>query len=196
MKKVLIGLVIALGVATLGLVGYSFFGLNSTQRLILREGQSVFLPPGAPIYQEESPQLGHPAPDFRLPDMSGRTRALSDYRGKPLLLNFWASWCPPCRAEMPDLQRFYQLHGDQINLLGVNWGEPQAAVLVFLEKLKISYPNLLDQGGTTFVKYQLTGVPTSFFIDAQGVIRGISVGPMSTEQIEAGFAKLQEGNGL
>jgi len=191
-RKVLVGLLALLGAVTLSLIGYSFFGLHNTQGLILREGQSLFLQAGESIHPEtEAPRLGYLAPDFRLTDLGGQARALSDYRGKPLLLNFWASWCPPCRAEMPDLERFYQLHGDQIGLLGVNWGESQATVLVFLTKLKISYPSLLDEGGTAFVKYQLTGIPTSFFIDAQGLIRGMSVGPMSTEQIEAGFARLQ-----
>lgn len=198
LRRTLIGLVIVFGAAMLGLIGYSFFSAKTAQqlsRLILREGQSIFLQAGDPIHlEQEAPRLGYLAPDFRLPDLAGKPTALSDYRGKPLLLNFWATWCPPCRAEMPDLERFYQLHGDQIGLLGVNWGEPQATVLVFLKKLKISYPNLLDEGGTAFVKYQLTGIPTSFFIDAQGLIRGISVGPMSTERIEAGFAKLQGGN--
>jgi peroxiredoxin len=163
--------------------------LKDVQRLLFIEGSNQFLSASDPVVMEAAPRLGYLAPEFRLDDLTGESRTLSGYRGRPTLVNFWATWCPSCRAELEGMQAFFQNHGDNVQVLGVNWGESAEMIAGFLERLNITFPILLDTRGTAFVGYQLTGVPTSVFLDSEGVIRGIWLGPMSPEEIEAGFAR-------
>jgi len=132
---------------------------------------------------------GFRAPDFAFEDLEGRVWRLSELKGKPVLLNFWATWCPPCRKEIPDLQAFHEQYGDRIVLLGINWGEDPEDVRAFLERYGATYTNLLDRDGLFFVKYQLTGLPTSYWIDEEGIIRGMWLGAMSLEDMVEGFRK-------
>ncbi|GEM_PF-449070 len=178
--------------ATLALVSYSFlttqFGRGS---YILQEGVGFFWEADRPPESsEEKAYLGYRAPDFALPDLEGRRIALSDLRGKPVLLNFWATWCPPCRKEMPDLQRFHERYGDRAVVLGINWAEEPEVVRAFLERYGVTYLNVLDRQGKAFVLYRLTGLPTSFWIDEEGVLRGVWYGPLKTDEIAVNFAKI------
>lgn len=125
-----------------------------------------------------APQKGFLAPDFTLETTTGETLTLSELRGKPVILNFWASWCPPCRAEMPALQTLYeQAHPDFI-LLGVNASTqdrlPNAYQLI--AEMKLTFPILLDTRGTAIAAYRVISLPTTFFIDGQGVIREVVIG--------------------
>ncbi len=92
---------------------------------------------------------------------------------------------------MPDLQNFHERYGKEIVLLGVNWGEDASTARGFLDSFKISYTNLLDERGTAFVQYRLTGIPTSFFIDPKGFIRGVWLGPLRIEEISGIFERLK-----
>ncbi len=114
---------------------------------------------------------------------------LSELRGKPVLLNFWATWCPPCRKEVPDLQKFHEQYGDKITLLGINFGEEAQDVRAFMKRYAATYPTLMDANGKVFVLYQLTGLPTSFWVDQQGIVRGMWLGAMKTEDMVIGFRK-------
>lgn len=197
-RKAVIAIVAVLGIACLGLITYTFFasngeGVSELQRLLFIEGSSQFLSADDPYKAEEAPKLGYLAPAIKLTALDGKAYSLQDFSGKPTLLNFWATWCPSCRAEMSALQAFYEQHQGRIQVVGINWGERSSSIGTFLEGLKITFPTLLDERGTAFVSYQLTGVPTSMFLDAAGVIRGIWLGPMTLAELQAGFARFVEG---
>ncbi len=136
-----------------------------------------------------APRIGRPAPDFVLNNLEGKPIRLSDFRGKTVFLNFWATWCPPCRAEMPDIERVYQEYTDKdVVVLAVNQREDPETVKRFMESLNLSLPVLLDSSGEVGRRYRVSGIPTSFFVDPKGVIREMNVGTMTRLGI---LAKLQ-----
>ena len=123
------------------------------------------------------------APDFTLDTLDGGQLTLSEKRGQPIMLNFWASWCLPCRAEMPAIERVFQRHrGDGLVVIGLNATsqDSEAAARLFVEQFGLTFPIALDRDGTAAVSYQLTGLPTTFFIDRRGIVRKVLIGgPMS-----------------
>jgi peroxiredoxin len=109
--------------------------------------------------------------DFTLQDLEGKKISLSDFKGKGVVLNFWATYCPPCEKEMPYLNNVYQEYKEKgIEILAVNAKEPRILVSPFVEEKNISFSILLDRTGTTVDKYQILNLPTTFFIDEDGVI--------------------------
>jgi peroxiredoxin len=137
-----------------------------------------------------SPHEGFIAPEFSLGSLEGAEYNLSDLRGEVVVLNLWASWCPPCRAEMPAMQRVYEAHREQgLEILAVNttYQDSVAAAQAFAEEFGLSFPLLLDRDGSVGSAYQLRALPTTFFIDRQGIIRRVILGgPISeaTLQVE------------
>ena len=136
------------------------------------------------------PQEGYLAPDFDLKSFTGENVSLSDYRGSPVILNFWASWCPPCQREMPDFSKA-QLEFDEqgVTILAVNalHRDSISALNAFLAKNPVSFQVLLDDSGAINQAYQVHSLPTTYFIDAKGVIRKIIIGgpiPLSLIRIE------------
>lgn len=134
------------------------------------------------------PKVGDPAPDFSLQTLAGENLSLAEFNGKPVLINYWASWCQPCRVEMPEIETAYQTYKNQgLVVLGINdtHQDDLAEVKSFVNELKLSFPILLDQTGeVTESRYGVIGLPTSVFIDRQGVIRFIQIGAMTTAQLE------------
>ncbi len=129
---------------------------------------------------ESLPLKDHRAPDFTLETVDGGTVALSDLRGHPVVLNFWATWCPPCRAEMPELQAAYDLYSSGgLVVLGVNQGETQAQVQAYRQELGLTFPIALDRQYQASERYAVNSLPTTFFIDREGIIRTIVVGQMN-----------------
>ena len=122
---------------------------------------------------------GRPAPDFSLPGLDGQKVSLKDYRGKVVLVNVWATWCPPCVEEMPSMEKLYQeLKGDGFEILAVSIDESGAKdVGPFMKKHKLSFPALTDPEGTIKSIYKTTGVPESFVIDKDGTLLEIVIGP-------------------
>jgi cytochrome c biogenesis protein CcmG/thiol:disulfide interchange protein DsbE len=119
------------------------------------------------------------APDFSLQTADGRTIQLSDYRGQVVLLNTWATWCPPCRDEMPDLEAYYRKRqADGFVVLAVNSQESAETVASFLEEHDFTFPVLLDPDGVVMRRYGIRGLPTSYFIDRDGVVRGVWSGQL------------------
>lgn len=109
------------------------------------------------------------APDFTLEDLDGVARKLSDYRGKVVLLNFWATWCPPCRREMPSMERAWlQVKDEDIVIVAVDVGEDVDTVYTFLADYPVSFPLLLDEQAEVVRKYPVRGLPTSYVIDPDG----------------------------
>ncbi len=133
-------------------------------------------------------QIGEPAPDFQLKNLDGQSISLSALRGKPVLINFWATWCPPCRYEMPYLQQTYEEWSDRVWLLAIDIGESPSTVEEFMQSNNLSLPVLLDTKKVASQKYNVTGIPTTLFIDEAGIIQGIKIGSFqSKEEIEAGI---------
>ena len=127
-----------------------------------------------------APAIGHPAPAFTLPMLTGEELALADLRGQPVVLNFWASWCGPCRAEMPELQRLHERLGEAgVAVLGVNQGERPETAAAFMQALALDFPVALDQRTGVSQQYLVNSLPTTFFIDRNGVIRNTFIGPMT-----------------
>ncbi|MFQ6122048.1 MAG: redoxin domain-containing protein [Dehalococcoidales bacterium] len=127
-------------------------------------------------------QAGKLAPDFQLQSLDGQTVSLSDFRGKPVFLNFWASWCEPCRVEMPFIQEIYQdkeWADKGLVILGINLGENPSRVKQFMESYGLSFPTLLDTDQNVALKYNIRFIPTTFFIDKDGIIQDIKLGAFS-----------------
>jgi len=118
-----------------------------------------------------------PAPDFTLEDMDGNSHSLSDYRGQAVIVNFWATWCPPCREEMPSMQRGWeQVRDEDIALLAVNVGETADQIFVFTADYPVEFPLLLDRDGSVTDDWPVKGLPTTFVVDPEGRIVYRAVG--------------------
>jgi len=152
----------------------------------------------APDAPTTAPREGFAAPDFRSTLLGGGEIALSDLRGKVVIVNLWASWCPPCRAEMPALQEVYEAYRDRgFEILAVNttYQDSQAAAARFVQEYGLSFPVPLDQTGEVSRSYLLRALPTSFFIDRDGVIRSVIIGgPMSKTTIQTTVEALLGGD--
>jgi peroxiredoxin len=129
---------------------------------------------------------GATAPGFTVQGLDGATHRLKDYRGKVVVLNFWATWCIPCRAEMPDLEHEARVHGpDPVVILGMDWKESAASVKDFTTMLGTTYPMLLDADGHAYDAYRVGALPTTFVLDRQGRITKTRLGIASRAEIEA-----------
>ena len=135
------------------------------------------------------------APDFLLANLAGEEVRLSDYRGKTVLVNFWASWCPPCRAEMPELQALWEERGtdgaDDFVLLAVNLlsEDSEGAARRFIEGQGLTFPVLFDTpNGDVAASYGVRGLPNSFFIDRKGIVRTTAFGPVYGGLLETALA--------
>lgn len=126
-----------------------------------------------------APAVGAVSPDFTLPTLASSKVSLRRLRGKPVLVNFWATWCVPCRSEMPMLERTYREFRGRLSVLGIDEQEEAGPVDSFIRSYHITYPIALDQSADVSYLYQLNGTPTSFLIDRRGVVRAVTVGPLS-----------------
>ena len=131
-------------------------------------------------------QIKQPAPNFNLLSPTGETITLSDYKGQVVLVNLWATWCPPCKAEMPDINAFYEAHKDEgFVVLAVNSQEDAATVDAFIQTKGFSFPVALDTRGEVMNLYQAPGLPTTYIIDRNGAIQHIQTGAITKQQLEA-----------
>ncbi len=137
---------------------------------------------------------GNMAPDFSLVDLNGNALKLSDFRGKRVLVNFWATWCPPCKAEMPYMQEMYEKYQEEgFEVLAVNSTVTEKSrdnVVDFVSEYGLTFPIPMDEKNRVSSDYEILSFPTSFFIDSDGVIRSITVGGMTKEYLEGEIKKL------
>ncbi|MCI0766220.1 redoxin domain-containing protein [Bacillus sp. TL12] len=132
-------------------------------------------------------ELGNVAPNFLLQTVDGKEVHLTDYKGKKVLLNFWASWCGPCKIEMPDMEKFYiDMKGKGIEVIAINATASEKSpdhVKQFLQENKYTFPVLFDIQGQANATYQIMSIPTSFILDEKGIIHFKHVGPMTYENM-------------
>ncbi len=141
-----------------------------------------------------SPLIGHRAPPFTLTLFNGETISLSDLRGKVVFLNFWASWCLPCRAEARDLEATWQTLKDKdVVFLGIDLQDTRKDALEFLKEFKVTYPNGSDPLGKVSVDYGVWGIPETFFIDPQGIISYKHVGELGSAIVTGKLAEARRG---
>ena len=130
--------------------------------------------------------FGYPAPNFELETLTGETAVLEDYQGDVVLINFWATWCPPCKAEMPDINAFYQANqNDGLTVLAVNAQEDKSTVGRFIESNGFVFPVLLDPVGDVARQFQVNSFPTTIILDRDGTIQTIHNGLITAEQLDA-----------
>jgi peroxiredoxin len=135
-----------------------------------------------------APEVGALAPEFSLQGLDGEAVRLSQFRGRVVLLNFWATWCGPCRLEMPAIQDRYNDGGFEV--LAINFDETAAQIVPFVAELGLTFPVLLDPGGRVQELYRIRGYPTSFLVDANGIIRFFHIGEMTPEILDHYLAQL------
>ena len=184
---------VRLGVAALIIV---VIGAIFVQREVLSDDDETVAQGGAVtelgILDDRSVSIGEPVPDFILQDLAGQTVRLSDFHGKTVVLNFWATWCPPCRAEMPDLQAAYDERlpaGDFVVLAVDKLVEDSAgAVTDFVDEFGLTFPVVLDGGDDVSRRFNVRGLPATFFIDRDGVLRAKNLGPVFGNLLPDGIA--------
>lgn len=130
-------------------------------------------------------EVTYPAPEINLVDLEGNSVSLEEYLGKTVMVNNWATWCPPCKEEMPDLERYYQSHKDEdFILIGIEAGDPAEEVASFIRSYEISFPIWLDARQEALRAFRNNGLPSSYIIDAAGTIRLVWNGPVTFKQLE------------
>lgn len=134
------------------------------------------------IYELEKKPL---APDFTLKDVDGKLHKLSDYRGKVVMLNFWATWCPPCRFELPSMQRAYEkLKNEGVEFLAINLGEDADTIFTFTADYPVTFPLLMDIDSSVSNKYPVVGLPTSYFVGPNGHLIYRAIGSREWDEKE------------
>ncbi len=164
--------------------------------VLLFVGLSWIMATRAPAHQRPTtaaPRPGFLAPDFELPLLDGGTAKLSDYRGHHVVLNFWATWCPPCRAEMPAIIKEYTRYKDKgLIVLAIDQSEPEEKVRAFRDAYGMPFPILLDKSMRVADMYRIRSLPTTYFITPDGTIIDKVEGMMTKAMVRARFQHLME----
>ena len=148
---------------------------------------------GAVAYQRSlgaMADLSRPAPPWALADLEGRSRRLAEWRGQAVLLNFWTTWCEPCREEIPALDAFHRRFGGRLAVVGINVREPLSTVRQFVQEFSVGYPVVRDADGKVAERYRVRGFPESWLVDEQGVLRRQWPGPLTFEALEQAYREL------
>ncbi|WP_391559912.1 peroxiredoxin family protein [Robertmurraya sp.] len=184
-KKYLLTIAIILLAFTIVFINlWKSYTTQQTNEIVEEEANTSENIPGVDLSQVQEGKL---APDFELTTLEGKTANLSDYKGKKVILNFWATWCPPCKAEMPHMQNFYENNKDNgIEVLTVNltnMEKSKSDIEKFVKDYSLSFAVLLDEEGTIGMQYQAFTIPTSYIIDSNGIISKEIVGPMDEDMM-------------
>ena len=175
------------GVMTVAWLFYAG-GLDSIRSTVSSTVASFTQPAPAPVTTAD---VGQAAPSLKLPLVGGGEVDLASYRGRPVLLNFWATWCDPCRAEMPVFERVQQQYRDRgLVVLGVDFQEQDPEIAAFRDEIGVTFPSLVDRTGEVTRQWRATGLPTTFLIDRQGVIQDVRVGAYTDDMLASRLTKL------
>jgi cytochrome c biogenesis protein CcmG/thiol:disulfide interchange protein DsbE len=137
------------------------------------------------VQADSGPRGSGAAPDFTLTGFDGRTVALSALRGQVAVINFWASWCPPCREEAAYLERTWRDYQNRgVVFIGVDWSDTEKEALAYIDEFDITYLNGPDLGTRIAQAYRIRGVPETFFVDKSGQLRGVKIGPLYPPELE------------
>lgn len=191
-KNIIIGITAIILVVTAVYVTKNY---NSKSEIVInppQQDQQTEQPASDPIPSSDSEDNGNESKinlmenyDFTLEDLKGNEVKLSSLKGKKIFLNFWATWCPPCKAEMPDIEKLYQETKDNgLVILAVNVGENKKTVQDFMDANNYNFTALLDVKGEVSRLYQVTGIPTSYFIDTEGFLDNGTTGAISLEAMK------------
>ena len=181
--------------AALGLLAVALLGLLVVQGCTsssqdIRDGQGQAATDMDGLQLAPAPKVGRLAPDFTLTDLEGSSVTLSDFRGQVVFINFWATWCPACRAEMPEIEAVYQEYKDKdVVVIGVDLKESEDKVRRYIERGGYSWTFVIDTTGEVTRDYGVTAIPTSFFLDRQGIIRALKIGAMTKRSMESKLAE-------
>lgn len=145
---------------------------------------------------KEGLETNQQAPDFKLTTLDGKEVKLSDYRGKKVILNFWATWCPPCKEEIPQMEKYYknQAKNENVEILAVNLtksDKDENYIADFVKTYDMTYPVLLDKEGKQQEKYEIVTIPTSYFIDTKGIIQKVAIGPVDHDLMVSAVASMK-----
>ncbi|BDH60861.1 thiol:disulfide interchange protein tlpA [Lysinibacillus sp. PLM2] len=194
MKKSMIGVVVVLALIAIMLGGYIKNQIEASEEVAEQskiKGYEVDL-----VNAEFGIKKGQMAPDFTLETITGETISLSQLKGKKVLLNFWATWCPPCKEEMPDLQNYYERYAkeENVEIVAVNLTYSQNSikdVQLFADSYDLTFPiPLLHEEAFSKEKYQVLTIPSSFMIDTEGRIQKQIIGPLKEETIQQYLSEL------
>ncbi|MGA9532676.1 MAG: TlpA disulfide reductase family protein [Anaerolineales bacterium] len=137
------------------------------------------------VRAQAGPKRSGLAPDFTIRTFDGDSIVMSELRGQVVVINFWASWCPPCREEAPYLERTWRQYQDQgVVFIGVDYVDTEPEALAYIEEFDITYPNGPDARTEISQAYQIQGVPETFFIGVDGALRGVKVGPLAPPELD------------
>ena len=137
------------------------------------------------VRAQAGPREEGPAPDFSLTTFTGELVSLSALRGRVVVINFWASWCPPCREEAAYLERSWRAYRDQgVVFIGVDYADTDREALAYIDEFDITYPNGPDIGTRISQAYRIQGVPETFFVAKDGTLRGVTIGPLAYPELE------------
>ncbi|MFF2752208.1 peroxiredoxin family protein [Psychrobacillus sp. NPDC058041] len=181
MKKKIIGLGIIACLVAIATISFVKNNVDKTDAMSNIElGTDLATNPAS-----EGITKGDNAPNFTLTTLDGKEVSLADYKGKKVVLNFWATWCPPCKAEMPDMQNYYEdvAEKENVEILAVNLDSGIDKVKGFQEDYALSFPILLDEEGTVGKTYQAITIPTTYMINTDGTIQNKIVGPMDEQML-------------
>ena len=175
LRYLLVPLFLAMVVGLLALLFY----------VLSQSGQLAGFEPGINLEPTLIRQDNRPAPDFTLTLSDGRAVKLSDYRGKAVVINFWASWCAPCRAEAPTLEETHKRYADRgVVILGISLWDTEEAAAEFRKVYGQTYPSGVDPNGKIAIEYGVSGIPETYFITPDGIIAAKFVGPLPLETME------------
>jgi peroxiredoxin len=157
--------------------------LTGVRQVALSEAASLFAPA----------RVNYPAPQLTLTDLRGNTVSLADYRGRVVLVNNWATWCPPCVAEMPELQAYFSAHsGPGFVLVGIEAGDPAVQVADFVRQYALTFPVWLDPQSSSLASFHNWSIPSSYVIDRDGTVRLAWAGPVDRSTLEKYLTPLLE----
>lgn len=191
MKKVIFGLLL------IAMIGYAFYEYNSSlSDTTVTSKKTPVISSNTDIEIEETNEVGirrgNIAPNFTLETLEGEVLSLSDFKGKKIFINFWATWCPPCRAEMPDIQKFSE--DEDVIVLAINLTHTEDSLLTvdnFIQEKGFDFPVLVDENGEVSELFRVQAYPTSYMIDTSGRIQFVALGAMNNDLMVKEYKKLK-----